>query len=170
MSFTSQKPRWTAPKAGYSRLSSAHHTDAHRCTCAHPHKWHTHTHICKHRQMHKQEKPRIRGIFLHSNVSLKHWELEGWGEEDICLLIFQSRRKGRATKWCQSSWKSRTPCGNKICGSNGFIHHVTGNGTGWTAAVQLARSTAAPNSCGTGDWAAASPLKLVSPIVSHNGI
>lgn len=156
MPFTSQKPRWTAPEAWYSWLSCALHTNAHRCTCAQPHKWHTHTHT--HVNIQKQEKHHIRGIFIHSNVSLKHWELEGWGEEDY-LLIFQSWRKGQATKWCQSLWKSRTPCGNKIWGSNGFIHHVSGNGTGWTAAAQLARSTAATNSCRTRRLSCSLPIK-----------
>lgn len=44
------------------------------------------------------------------------------------------------------------------------------NATDWLAAAPVTRSPAIAHSCGTRDSTAASPLKLISSIVTHNMI
>lgn len=113
----------------------------------------------------------VSGVFSFtpemSPGSTEDWRGGDWGYLFVDFPI-SKRRRGRATKWCQSSpGKVEHLAGTESAagggGGNHCIYHVMGKGTGWTAAVQLACSTAVTNSCRTQRLSGSLPIKARFP-------
>lgn len=140
---------------------------AHTCTYTYPQVTSAH----RNTTAHKDKKHSIRSVLIHvSNASMKHW---GLGERMFVDFPIPKRSKGQATKLPKLMPKlNATEKWNTLQQPSFFYLAWWAMPPGWMAAVQLTCSTTVPHSCGTRilNCSPPPPLKLVSPIVSHNGI